>query len=153
MFQLTLQEARASRSQIVILNEGRPEGFDLMRGGNIKYSPYAFTEQGVAMLSSVLKSRHAVRVNIAIMRAFVKLRDMISAHKELAAKLAELERAVAGRDKHIQSLFGVPNFQSQLVWDVPNLRILDVRDAIRRLTDPVLTPKPPIGFRTDQRAP
>ena len=57
------------------------------------------------MLSSVLRSKRAVRVNIAIMRAFVKLRELVGAHKELAGKLAELERRVASHDGHIQSLF------------------------------------------------
>src|SRR3990167_8198939 len=66
----------------------------LKRGEHSKYLPYAFTEQGVAMLSSVLRSKRAVRVNIEIMRAFVKLRELVGAHKELAGKLAELERTV-----------------------------------------------------------
>jgi len=116
MFQLTTDEAEAVRSQFVILKMGR--------GKHRKYLPYAFSEQGVAMLSSVLRSSRAVQVNIAIMRAFVKLREMVAAHKELAGKLAELERKVASHDTHIQSLF----------------------DAIRRLMEPA-KPKPGrIGF-------
>jgi len=67
--------------------------------------PYVFTEQGVAMLSSVLHSRRAAQVNIAIMRAFVRLRKMIVSHKELAAKLAELERKIEGQGKNIRTLF------------------------------------------------
>lgn len=82
MFQLSFQEVRSSRSQIVTLN----------RGQNAKYLPYAFTEQGVAMLSTVLKSKRAVQVNIEIMRAFVKLREMIASNKELAKRLDELEK-------------------------------------------------------------
>jgi len=82
MFQLTWEETRNSRSQIVTLKPGE----------NIKYRPYAFTEQGVAMLSSVLRSERAVRVNIEIMRAFVQLRQMLSSHADLARKLAALER-------------------------------------------------------------
>jgi len=74
--------SQASRSQIVILK----------RGQNIKYLPYAFTEQGVAMLSSVLRSKRAVMVNIEIMRAFVGLRRILGAHADLARKLAALER-------------------------------------------------------------
>jgi hypothetical protein len=62
------------------------------RGRHRKYSPYVFTEQGVAMLSSVLKSDRAIEVNIQIMRAFVKLREMIASHKDLAKKLEELEK-------------------------------------------------------------
>jgi hypothetical protein len=64
----------------------------LKRGQNIKYLPHAFTEQGVAMLSSVLRSKRAVEVNIAIMRAFVRLRQLLSTHADLARKLAELEK-------------------------------------------------------------
>jgi phage regulator Rha-like protein len=83
MFQLTWEEAdELLRSQSVTLK----------RGQHRKYRPYAFTEQGVAMLSSVLKSERAVQVNIAIMRAFVRLREMLATHKELARKLEELER-------------------------------------------------------------
>ncbi len=84
MFQLTTEEFRALRSQFVTLETGR--------GRYPKYLPYAFTEQGVAMLSSVLKSRRAVRVNVAIMRAFVKLREMLATHRDLARRLDELER-------------------------------------------------------------
>ena len=64
----------------------------LKRGEHSKYLPYAFTEQGVAMLSSVLRSKRAVRVNIEIMRAFVRLREMLATHKDLARKLEALEK-------------------------------------------------------------
>ncbi len=64
----------------------------LKRGEHVKYLPYAFTEQGVAMLSSVLNSERAIHVNIAIMRAFVKLREMLATHKDLARKLNEMEK-------------------------------------------------------------
>ena len=83
MFQLNAQEAESLRSQSVTLNTGR--------GQHRKYRPYAFTEQGVAMLSSVLRSRRAVRVNIEIMRAFVRLRQMLHSNADLAKKLDELE--------------------------------------------------------------
>jgi hypothetical protein len=82
-FQLKPEEVAALRSQSVISNVGR---------GGVRHRPYAFTEQGVAMLSSVLRSSRAVQVNIAIMRAFVQLRQMISSHADLARKLAALER-------------------------------------------------------------
>jgi len=85
MFQLTRDEFAALRSQCVISNI--PVG----RGGR-RYPPYAFTEQGVAMLSSVLRSARAVRVNIEIMRVFIRLRRMLASHADLARKLAELER-------------------------------------------------------------
>lgn len=83
MFQLARREAEFLRSQIVISKLGR---------GGRRYLPYAFTEQGVAMLSGVLQSERAVQVNIAIMRAFVRLRRILAAHKGLARKLEELER-------------------------------------------------------------
>jgi phage regulator Rha-like protein len=82
MFQLSEEEAEVvSRSQIVTLKQGQHR----------KYLPYAFTEQGVAMLSSVLRSPRAVQVNIAIMRAFVKLREMLASNADLARKLNALE--------------------------------------------------------------
>jgi phage regulator Rha-like protein len=84
MFQLTVEEATALRSQFVTLKTGR--------GQHRKYRPYVFTEQGVAMLSSVLHSERAIQVNIAIMRAFVQLREMISSNKGLARRLNELEK-------------------------------------------------------------
>ena len=85
MFQLTREEADAvlrSRSQIVTLK----------RGKNIKYLPYAFTEQGVAMLSSVLRSPRAVEVNIAIMRTFVQLRRLMDTNRTLARRIDALEK-------------------------------------------------------------
>ena len=75
-------------------------------GGARRANPYAFTEQGVAMLSSVLNSERAIQVNIAIMRAFVKLRQILSTHKELVHKLEELERKIEKHDVDIQSIFG-----------------------------------------------
>lgn len=95
MFRLTKKEIESSRSQFVILK----------RGQNIKYLPYAFTEQGVAMLSSVLRSKRAIHVNIAIMKAFVRLRETLSAHKELAVKLDQLEKRINIHDSDIKSIF------------------------------------------------
>jgi len=86
--------------------------------------PFAFTEQGVAMLSSVLRSPQAIQVNIAIMRAFVRLRETLSLHRELANKLTELERRIEGHDAGIRTLF----------------------DAIRQLMKPQEKPRPQIGF-------
>ena len=82
MFQLTYDEYENLKSQIVISSWG----------GARRARPYAFTEQGVAMLSSVLRSKRAVQVNIEIMRAFVRLRQTLAAHKDLAGKLAALEK-------------------------------------------------------------
>ncbi len=112
MFQLTAEEWTSLRSQIVTL-EGR--------GRHPKYRPYAFTEQGVAMLSSVLRSDRAVEVNIAIMRTFVRLRRLLAEHDELATRLGELEQKC---DEQFQVVF----------------------DAIRRLIEPPENPRRPIGF-------
>ena len=82
MFQLNQEEsAELSRSQFVILKKGQ----------NIKYLPYAFTENGVAMLSSVLNSERAITVNIQIMRTFTKLRELLATHKDLQKKIEEME--------------------------------------------------------------
>ena len=114
MIQLTAEEAEALRSQIVTLKTGR--------GEHRKFLPYAFTEQGVAMLSSVLNSERAIEVNIAIMRAFVRLREMIASHKDLARKLDDLERKY---DSQFKMVF----------------------EAIRQLMlPPAITKKPRIGF-------
>jgi hypothetical protein len=72
-------------------------------GGSL---PYAFTEQGVAMLSSIRNSEQAIKINIAIMRAFVKLREFLSSNKELAAKLSLLERKIEKHDEEISAIFG-----------------------------------------------
>ncbi|HEU4420714.1 MAG TPA: ORF6N domain-containing protein [Planctomycetota bacterium] len=89
MFQLTTEEVALLRSQIVILETGR--------GRHRKYMPFAFTEHGVAMLSSVLRSPRAVQVNIEIMRAFVRLRQMMASNVELARRLADLEKKYDAR--------------------------------------------------------
>jgi hypothetical protein len=73
--------------------------------GGTRKLPTAFTEQGIAMLSGVLRSKRAIQTNIAIMRAFVKLRQLAAGHKELATKLEQLERKIGGHDDQIQSLF------------------------------------------------
>jgi len=110
MFQLTWDELKSLRSQFVILDSeesGASQGqkSPSRRGRHFKFPPYAFTEQGVAMLSSILRSRRAIKVNIAIMRAFVKLREILSTHKELAQKLNELERKIERHDKEIVAIF------------------------------------------------
>lgn len=97
MFRITWEEAQNLRSQFVTSSPDKPSAsrsqiVTLKRGRNIKYLPYAFTEQGVAMLSSVLNSKRAIQVNIEIMRAFVRLRQMLGSNAELARKLAALEK-------------------------------------------------------------
>ena len=97
MFQITWEEAQNLRSPFVTSSSetasaSRSHFVTLKRGRNIKYRPYAFTEQGVAMLSSVLNSKRAIQVNIEIMRAFVRLRQMLASNVDLARKLAKLEK-------------------------------------------------------------
>ena len=112
MFQLSKEEATTvSRSQIVILDGEnvdqakkiagslRSQTVILKRGQHLKFRPYAFTEQGVAMLSSVLRSPRAVQVNVAIMRAFVQLRQMLASHTDLARKFKALEKKYDGQFK------------------------------------------------------
>ncbi|MGC3980577.1 MAG: ORF6N domain-containing protein [Steroidobacteraceae bacterium] len=93
MLQLTTDEWASLRSQFVILKTGR--------GQHRKYRPYAFTEQGVAMLSSILNSERAIAVNIEIMRAFVRMRELLASNKRLAQQLKKLERKVASHDEAI----------------------------------------------------
>jgi len=120
MFQLTWEEAIFSRSQFATLKHGK----------NIKYLPYAFTEQGVAMLSSVINSERAIQVNIAIVRVFVRLKQVLATHKELAAKLKELEQEVGKHSKLIIEIF----------------------EIIKQLTQPLKSKqKPQIGFRPDPK--
>lgn len=122
MFQLTWEEAQPLRSQSVRLK----------RGANVKYRPYAFTEQGVAMVSSVLRSPQAVAVNIEVMRAVVRLREVLAGNKEMAAKPNELERKLKGHDQSIAGIL----------------------DAIRLLMAPPPEPKRrPIGFVTPEEKP
>lgn len=95
MFQITQSEWDDLKCQIGISSWG----------GDRRGLPFAFTEQGVAMLSSVLRSKRAIKVNIAIMRAFVKIREMTAAHRELAQKCEELEGKIQTHDQQIQGLF------------------------------------------------
>ena len=98
MFQLTREESRNLTSQNAMSSFGH---------GGRRTLPYAFTEHGVAMLSSVLNSERAVQVNIAIVRAFVKLREWIVTHKELALKMDELERTQKEQAAHIGNIYEV----------------------------------------------
>jgi hypothetical protein len=95
MLRLTKEEFDSLRSQIVI-SKGK---------GGRRYLPYVFSEQGVAMLSSVLKSKRAIEVNIAIMRAFVQLRKTLDSNAELTRKLADLEKRFESHDEQIQAIF------------------------------------------------
>ena len=113
MFQLTAEETNSLRSQTVILNTGQ-------RGQNIKYLPYAFTQEGVAMLSSVLRSPRAVLVNIAIMRTFVRLRELMNSQHELAKKIETLERRYNGQFQVVfNSIHKLINAQPKELVRVP----------------------------------
>lgn len=109
MFQLAEDEWDALKSQIVTSNEEgralRSQNVILKRGTHRKYRPYAFTEQGVAMLSSVLRSPRAVEVNIAIMRTFVQLRRLMDSNRDLARKIETLEKKYAEHDHHFKIVF------------------------------------------------
>lgn len=100
MFQLTSEEWSSLKFHSGTSKKGR---------GERRFLPYAFTEQGIAMLSSVLNSKRAIQINIQIMRAFVKLREILSTHKELAQKLKKLELKIDSHDQQIQTIFEVIN--------------------------------------------
>ena len=119
MLQLTTEEFPNLKSQIVISSWG----------GMRRARPYAFTEQGVAMLSGVLNSQRAIQVNIAIMRIFIRLRQMTTTHRALAGKLAELEERIQDHDEQITDIF----------------------KAIRQLTTPSATSKRKIGFQLKKK--
>ena len=118
MFELTKEENQSLRSQNVILK----------RGEHSKYLPFAFTEQGVAMLSSVLNSERAIEVNIEIVRAFVRIREMLTATTELATKLKDLESHIQDHDEQIQTIF----------------------EAIQQLLTPPELPRKKIGFEVKE---
>jgi hypothetical protein len=120
VFQLNSKEFENLKSQFVTSSWG----------GIRRARPYAFTEQGVAMLSSVLNSVRAVRVNIAIMRAFVKLRETLESHRDLAHKFDELQRRVGKHDDEIAAII----------------------DAIRQLMAPPARPRREIGFHVREKS-
>jgi phage regulator Rha-like protein len=121
MFQLTVEEYQRLRSQIVTSKQ---------RGGR-RYAPYVFTEQGVAMLSSVLSSQKAINVNIEIIRTFVKLRKILSTNRELAERLNSLEQKYLEHDEQFQMVF----------------------DAIRQLMEPPKSKRRSIGFHIEKTGP
>lgn len=95
MFRLTKKEAEASRSQFVTLKKGQ----------NIKYLPYVFTEQGIAMLSGIIRSDKAVKMNIAIMRAFVEMRKTVVQNRNIAGKLKQLEDRLGEHDIQLGKIY------------------------------------------------
>jgi len=115
MFQLSAKEVETMVSQ-----NARPTRQHL--GG---YLPYAFTEHGVLMLASVLKSEKAMQVSVRIIEIFVKLREMLSAHKDILLKLEQIEKKVTGHDQEIQLIF----------------------EYLKQLLNPPQEPRPKIGYR------
>jgi hypothetical protein len=105
MFQLTKEEFHQLKEQADAGNLKSQIAISSSGWGGRRSRPYAFTEHGVAMLSSVLRSPRAIQVNIAIMRAFVRLRQTLALHTELASRLAELERKIESHDEGIRTLF------------------------------------------------
>jgi hypothetical protein len=130
MFQLSAEEWQSLRSQFVTSNVGR---------GGRRYAPFAFTEQGVAMLSSVLNSPRAIAINIEIMRAFVRVRELATTHQDLAKRLAELELKTEGLEISHDTFSR--NTRNQLK---------QVFEAMRELMTPPDPPKRPIGFVTHE---
>lgn len=110
MFQLTLEEYESLRSQIVNLETDDPLRSQIVtlkkaRGQHIKYLPYAFTEQGIAMLSGVLKSDKAIRMNIAIMRTFVEIRKIMLQENDLKLQLKEIKQRLGEHDAQLNQIY------------------------------------------------
>jgi hypothetical protein len=123
MFQLTAEEVELSRSQTVILNPGR--------GQNIKYLPYAFTEHGAIQAANILSSPRAIEMGVYVVRAFVKLRELLSSNRELARRFAQLETRL---DKKLTE---------------QDRAIGAILSAIRELMHPPVPKRRPIGFTAD----
>jgi hypothetical protein len=121
MFQLSAVETESLRSQFATSSGGH---------GGRRYRPHAFTEHGAVMLASVLNSKIAVEASVQVVRAFVRLRQILATHKELAAKLADLETRIETHDENITALF----------------------EAIRQLMEPPARPRKPIGFAVQTKA-
>jgi ORF6N domain len=142
MFQLSPAETRSFRLEFVTTTVGTVSSQEPKRNWSqivtssrarrgITYRPYAFTEQGVAMLSSILKSKRAVKVNVAIMRAFVKLRGALETNRDLARKFAEMEKRIGKHDQEIHAIL----------------------EAIRELMALPEEPRREIGFHVRETAP
>jgi len=132
MFPLTNQDLAALRSQIASLKAGR--------GQHRKYPPYAFTEHGAIMAATVLNSPRATEVSVYVVRAFVRLREIVATNEELAAKLEALERTTEALALRHDTL--AANTRAQL---------RQVFDAIRELMSPVEPKRRPIGFITPEK--
>jgi hypothetical protein len=131
MFQLTKEEFNHLEAEVGTGNLKSQIAISSSGWGGRRSRPYAFTEHGVEMLSSVLRSERAVWVNIAIMRAFVRLRETLALHRDLATRLADLERKIVSQDAGIKNLF----------------------EAIRQLMAPPAKARRSIGFRVEEAGP
>jgi hypothetical protein len=138
MFQLSAQEFANLRSQFVISSSGTGAGSGY---GGRRYAPYAFTEQGVAMLSTVLNSERAVVINIEIMRTFVRVRTLASTQQDLAKQLTELQ------DKTESLAMSHETFSRNT-----KVQLREVFETLRELMTPPASPKRPIGFVHPQDA-
>ncbi|MGH7835151.1 MAG: ORF6N domain-containing protein [Candidatus Binatia bacterium] len=121
---------RLTRREIEKITGSRSQFVTLKRGQNVKYLPFAFTEYGAIMAANVLNSHRAVKMSVFVVRAFVRLRQMVTTHKEIASKLNQLEQQVATRDSHIRSFFA----------------------AIRQLMAPAEEKGRKIGFLVEEKA-
>ena len=144
MFELTLEETKSlvnsSRSQFVTLdNPGR--------GSNVKYKPFVFTEQGVAMLSSVLRSETAIQSNIAIMRAFVQVREYLLAASSVSLKLEELKAKVdLLKQEQEDNLEALNDLSEDVRHDIDNL-YMAIGELSARIEEKKNEPRPRIGFK------
>jgi hypothetical protein len=120
MFQLTEEETQSLRSQIVTSKQGR---------GGRRYLPYAFTEHGTVMAANILNSDRATQASVFVVRAFVKLREILATHKEIAAKVAELERKLTSHDR----------------------QIIEIVKVIKKLMTPPKADPKPIGFAAPKK--
>ena len=146
MFELTSEEVSALRCQNGILKTGR--------GQHSKYLPFAFTEEGVAMLSGVLRSKVAVQVNINIMRAFVAVRQAIAALQSSELRYEQISRKVDQLNAHVEEILHDQNdinqLQSQFNSEVA-LQIEVINDALDQLREKKEEPGNPIGFKVQRR--
>ena len=144
MFELTLEETKkllySSRSQFVTLeNTGR--------GSNVKYKPFVFTEQGVAMLSSVLRSETAIQANIAIMRAFVQVREYLLAASSVSLKLEELKAKVdLLKQEQEDNLEAMNDLSEDVRHDIDNL-YMAIGELSSKIEEKKNEPRPRIGFK------
>jgi hypothetical protein len=125
MFQLTSEEAKSLRSQSVTLKNSEKR-----RGRHAKYAPYVFTEHGIAMLSSVLRSKRAVHMNILIVRAFIRMREILAGQKDLTDLTARVDRLEAAQQRHVSV-------------------IKMLAEEIQEIKNPVAPARRRIGFRTE----